>query len=197
MKADASVDTCAPRPAERGEERRHRRRPTPPDPPQRVAIDPSVLGLRGPPRRLGAPDRRHLPHPHHGVHQRPVQPVEQRVLQRAAGAEPVGVLQPARARHLAHRGVHPARGLPALPQPDAPDPLAALADGSLSARVARRRRLLPHAARSPATPTIPTSESRRTFISSSRNRSRCSWAACARSSRSPRSSRSCGVSPGR
>ena len=58
--------------------------------------------------------------------------------------------------------LHRARGLSALSQPVAPDPLAALDDRALPRRLARRRQPLPHAACSATPPTTRTSASPRT-----------------------------------
>ena len=79
-------------------------------------------------------------------HQRAAEPVEQPLLQRAAGPQ-LGRLRQ-RAAVLLHprRRLYLARGLSALPQPVAPDPLAAMDDQSLSRKLARRRQPLPHAA---------------------------------------------------
>ena len=66
---------------------------------------------------------------------------------RPAGQEPCG-LSPAAVRvFVAGRPYHLFRRLPALSQPDARDPLAALADRPLPPRLAGRRRLLSDAAR--------------------------------------------------
>src|SRR5450755_3768016 len=75
-----------------------------------------------------------------------VQPLEQRVLQRAAGEESGRLHLPdrlfLRSRHLLGR----AQGLSDLPQSMAADPLAALDDRPLSRRMAARRQPLPDAA---------------------------------------------------
>ena len=73
--------------------------------------------------------------------------MEQRFLQCAAGQELRGVPPPAGPLLLARSPLHRRRRLPALPQPDAPDPLAALAHRSLSPGLARRGRVLPDADR--------------------------------------------------
>ena len=75
------------------------------------------------------------------------QPVEQPLLQRAAGEE-LGRLRPGNRRLYASWRPFCVVlvGLPALSQPVAADPLAALDDHHISRRVAARRQSLPHAA---------------------------------------------------
>ena len=80
-----------------------------------------------------------------GRNRRPPEPVERPFLQRTAGAE-LGELRQGDRYLFATGGVlHRTRGLPALSQPMAPDPLAALADQPLSRRMAAGPQSLPHA----------------------------------------------------
>ena len=81
-----------------------------------------------------------------GRDQRSAEPVEQPLLQCAAGEE-LGRLRQGN-RHLLHPGhvLHRACGVPALSQSVASDPLAALDDQPLSGRMAARRQPLSHAA---------------------------------------------------
>ena len=107
----------------------------------------SVLPLlRGPRGGAHPACRRRRDRARHRRDQRPDQPVERALLQRAAGPQLGRVRHAASDLLRAGRQLHRARGLPALSQPMAPDPLAALHDDALPRRLARRRQPLPHAA---------------------------------------------------
>ena len=67
--------------------------------------------------RAWPPDLGHRAQPGHRLHQRAPQPVEQRLLQCAAGQELHRLLEPARPVHVARRLVHRGRGVSDLPQP--------------------------------------------------------------------------------
>ena len=94
-------------------------------------------------------------------HQRADQPMEQPLLQRAAGPQLGRVRQRAAVLLRARRRLHRARGLSALSQPVAPDPLAALDDQPISASGSTAPTTI--ACSSSATPpTTPTSASPKT-----------------------------------
>src|SRR6266481_6238736 len=106
------------------------RRSSPSNHSRRVEDDPPLLGLGGSLAGSWTPARGRVAHPRDGLSERPPESLEQRLLQRLAGKERGRVPPAAGPGRLARRGVHRARGLPALSQSDAGDPLAPLADRS-------------------------------------------------------------------
>ena len=112
----------------------------------RLGHDQPVLDLGGPVGGAGTPAGCRAPHPGHGLSHRSFQSVEQRLLQRPAGQEHAGLSRPALPGYVPDHHLHLPCCVPGLPQPDARDPLATLVDRPLSARVAVRWRVLPHAA---------------------------------------------------
>src|SRR6202158_5135772 len=122
------------------------RRSSPPNHSRRVEDDPPLLGLGGSVAGARTPARGRVAYSRDGLSERPPESLEQRLLQRPAGKERGGVSPAAAPGRLARRGVHRARGLPALSQPDARDPRAPLAHRAVPPSLADRPRLLPDAA---------------------------------------------------
>ena len=83
--------------------------------------------------------------PRLGLHAGAGQRLVQQLLQRDTELRPTGLRGPALVLPAAGSGVHPDRRVPALPEPDAAGPLAALADRPLHGPVAVRPDLLPDA----------------------------------------------------
>src|SRR5581483_144522 len=131
--------TCEPRsrrlpvPPPRWCQRRSPRRPSAANPARRLADDPALLGLRGSLGRSGPPPGRRRADARDGLPERAAEPLEQRLLQRAPGKEFADVPPAAVPGDVAGGRLHRAGGLPALPEPDAGDPLAALAHRAVPA----------------------------------------------------------------
>src|SRR6185437_15146441 len=101
-----------------------------------VAHRAAILVLGGALGGARAARRRHGDQPDPGMDQRPAQFLAQRLLQLVAELRQSGVLLSDRPVRAARRRLHPAARLWDLSAADAADPLAALDDRRLSARMA-------------------------------------------------------------
>ena len=109
----------------------------------RLEPDQTLLGLRRTKNGVGSAHRDHRDESARRVDQRAPEPLERRLLQRAANQERARLPAPADGVLGTRVRLHHPRGVWPLSAPDARLPLAPVADHALSERVAARQRLLP------------------------------------------------------